>query len=347
MGKNDVSARIFQRIVRRLGALVYLVVLSAIASGSRRPILVVATPFGNLGNRLFLHANLIAFAIENHSMIVNPAFHPWRRVFTGTAQGPLACYPPSPLPSLASDIIETMALDLSSVAFAIASACSSFWKLGAIEVDGFDQINLDCPQFAQWAKSKRVILLRGYNFIANQSMASHVADIRPYFRQVISNDASAQSPVHRLRAHCDLVIGVVIRLGGFDKWLGGRYYFPVPTYLAWIRQASQLWPDKRVGIFVCCDRDLDLSQLTDLEIEFRPQHALENRAALLCCDFIMAPPSSFAGWAAFIAGIPLQLLHSSDQMIREDLFLPIHNHTDLIDSSYPAATDITQTLLQP
>jgi len=243
MNEISLSAATLQRVFRRLGAIVYLVVLSAIASGSRRPILVVASPFGNLGNRLFLHANLIAFAMGNHAMVINPAFHPWRRVFSGTSQGPLACYPASTLPSLASDVIETIALELSSVAFAIAESCRPCLKLEALEANGFDQINLDCPQFAQWAKSKRVILLRGYNFVANRSMASHAADIRPYFRQVVSNDATARSPVDRLRTHCDLVVGVVIRLGGFDQWLGGRYYFPVPTYLNWIRQVNSLWPN--------------------------------------------------------------------------------------------------------
>jgi hypothetical protein len=346
MGSLHFTAVIVQRVLRRLGATIFLIALSLYAVIKRRPILVVASPFGNLGNRLFLHANLIAFAIKNPAIVVNPAFHPWRRVFAGTSLGPLACYPPSSLPSVSGDAFELAVLDLAVIATFLASSTGPRSKWAALQVDGFEDFDLDSPEFARWARSKWVILLRGYNFIADQSMASSADTMRPYFRQIVGNDASAVSPVHRLRRNCDIVVGVVIRLSGFDRWLGGKYYFPVATYMTWIRQASLLWPDARVGFFICSDSEIDLSPIDDLPFEFRSQNDLENRAALACCDRIMAPPSSFAGWAAFIANIPYQLLHSPDQVIEQKLFVPIHNHIDLRDASFPAAVDVTHSLLQ-
>ncbi|MFM7269010.1 MAG: hypothetical protein ACKOZT_10570 [Cyanobium sp.] len=323
----------------------FLVVLTTASLCLRRRIYVIVSPYGNLGNRLFLFANLIAHSIATGSITINAGFGVWRGFFAQSRCGPLPCFPALPLPHVADERVGNLIRHLANVAFFIALSprFADWW--GAIETEHDDTVYLDSEPLAIWSKGKRVILLRGYNFLATQSMPRFADQIRPYFQQIIAPHSDALAPIQRLRSRCDRVIGVVIRQSGFDQWLGGRYFFTIATYSRWIREAAILWPGDRVGFFICCDVCVDLGHLSDLTYEFRAQHDLENRAALAHCDAILAPTSSYAAWAAYMARIPAQLLVDTDQSITIAGFKPVLNHPDFAPDDYPRL-DITPTLLR-
>ena len=333
----------FARILLRLVAYVLLIILTLIAMLSRRHFIIIVSPFGNLGNRLFLFGNVIAFARQNRAIVINPAFHPWRHVFAGTRRGALPIYPPLGLGYFSNNLIEQSVQQLAWVGASIAKSPISLNGWDSISIDGMERVDLDNPDFVAWFQTKYVLLIGGYQYISESSMRRHADTVRKYFNQISGNDASAIAPVIRLREHCDLVIAVVIRHGGFDKWMGGKYFFDIATYLRWINQLIQLFADQRVGFFICCDAELNLSALEHVRHEFRSRSDLENRAALSICDMIISPPSSYAGWAAFMGNIPLQLLHSRDQILSRDGFVKIHNHMDLRDDLFPP--DISKTAM--
>ncbi|MEH2248585.1 hypothetical protein [Nostoc sp.] len=58
--------------------------------------LVISAKSGQLGNRLFLFANFMAFAIENNFTVFNPAFEEYADFFSSTAKDFLCCYPSTP-----------------------------------------------------------------------------------------------------------------------------------------------------------------------------------------------------------------------------------------------------------
>jgi hypothetical protein len=72
------------RVTTRAAAYILLFALSIVSVVSGKTMFIIASPFGNLGNRLFLYANVIGFAIEHKAIVVNPASHPWRAIFKGT-----------------------------------------------------------------------------------------------------------------------------------------------------------------------------------------------------------------------------------------------------------------------
>ncbi|MFM7640805.1 MAG: hypothetical protein ACKO45_04560 [Cyanobium sp.] len=335
------------RLLRRAAGFLFMASLSIVAVVLRRRVVIIVTPFGNLGNRLFLYANIIAFAIEQKAIVINPAFHPWRAVFAGTRAGGVACYPPPNLPYLPGNWLETSLQHLAWVGLSIASSSHSPSQWGAISIDGIERLELDQSNFVEWANNKHVILLSGWLMISSVSMERHADKIRAYFKQILGNTPEALAPVNRLRQSCDLVIGVVIRHGGFDQWMGGKYYFETATYIEWIKQTARLYPHQRVGFFVCSDEELNLENLNDICYEFRGRSDLENRAALSQCDMILSPPSSFAGWAAFMGNSPFQLLHSPSQTISRQGFIRIRNHMDMRDASYPPDLDLTDSLIAP
>ena len=56
--------------------------------------LIISAKSGQLGNRLLLFANFIAFAIEHNLTVLNPAFEEYAEYFVDTASDFLCCYPP-------------------------------------------------------------------------------------------------------------------------------------------------------------------------------------------------------------------------------------------------------------
>lgn len=333
----------FARILLRLVAYVLLIILTLIAILARRHFIIIVSPFGNLGNRLFLFGNVIAFARQNRAIVINPAFHPWRHVFAGTRRGALPVYPPLGLGYFSNNLIEQGVQQLAWVGASIAKSPLSLNSWDSISIDGMERVDLDNPDFVAWFQTKYVLLINGYQYISESSIRRHADTIRQYFKQISANDATAIAPVMRLREHCDLVIAVVVRHGGFDKWMGGKYFFDIPTYSRWINQLIQLFAHQQIGFFICCDSEIDVSALQHIRHEFRAGNDLENRAALYICDMIISPPSTYAGWAAFMGNIPLQLLHSRDQILSRDGFVKIHNHIDLRDDLFPP--DISKTAM--
>jgi len=109
-----------------------------------------------------------------------------------------------------------------------------------------ERVDLDNPDFVAWFQ-KSVVVNSNYQYMSESSMRRHADIIRQYIRQISGNDASAIAPVLRLRQHSDLVIGVVVRHGGFDQWMGGKYFFDIKTYAPWINQLVQLFLHHRVG----------------------------------------------------------------------------------------------------
>jgi hypothetical protein len=327
-------------------AYAFLLVLTLIAFLSRQRFVVNVSPFGNLGNRLFLFANVIAFARQNRAIVINPAFYPWRYVFAGTRPGLLPVYPPPPLSYCSSNLIEQVVQQLAWVSASIAKSPRSLSSWASISINGLEHVDLDNPDFVAWFQKKTVLLISGYQYISESSMRRHADTIRNYFQQISGNDAAATAPVVRLRQDCDLVIGVVIRHGGFDNWMGGKYFFDIATYARWINQLVEMFSPERIGFFVCSDAHLDLSILQNVRYEFRSQSDLENRAALSVCDMIISPPSSYAGWAAFMGNIPFQLLHYPLQNLSREGFVMVHNHMDLRDDGFPPDISRTATVIE-
>ena len=56
--------------------------------------LIISAKSGQLGNRLLLFANFIAWATEHNLTVLNPAFDEYAEFFVGTAGDFLCCYPP-------------------------------------------------------------------------------------------------------------------------------------------------------------------------------------------------------------------------------------------------------------
>ena len=69
--------------------------------------LIISAKSGQLGNRLLLFANFIAWAIEHNLTVLNPAFDEYAEFFVGTAGDFLCCYPPPYFTAAGNNFVKT------------------------------------------------------------------------------------------------------------------------------------------------------------------------------------------------------------------------------------------------
>ena len=122
-----------------------------------------------------------------------------------------------------------------------------------------------------------------------------------------------------------MLVGVLIRQQDYRVWVGGRYFFPSPQYRDWMVQAAKVFgPD--CCLVVATDEHQSPDLLHGLDAAWctgamaQKGHFVESMAELSLCDVIVSPPSTFAGWAAFLGRVPqLPLTRAGQILRREDL----------------------------
>lgn len=113
--------------------------------------------------------------------------------------------------------------------------------------------------------------------------------------------------VEQYREDADYLIGIHIRRGDYKEWRGGKYYFDDAAYYA----ASQAIQDvlqlrsKKVKYVICSNEEINLDHY-DGKYERYVGDSMEHDMYMLSlCDCIVAPQSTFSGWASFLGRVPV------------------------------------------
>ena len=349
------KCKIFRTIIIVLACIVLLMPISIVlliywfyAIIFDKRVLVISSPTGNLGNRLFLFSNFIGFAAENNFEVHNPAFYKYATCFESTYNHFLCKYP-SRRASMPKNnrVLGNVFLKLVYCASAVVQILPNNSLFHTIVLKNNDQrLNLDSASVLQMLCGKRIVFFRGWLFIDQTNIAKHAAKIRKYFIPQKKFKETIDSPIECLKISCDLVFGIVVRQGDYKRWFDGKYFFSIDTYVQMMRQLKNLFPEKKVGFFICSDAELDTQIFSGFQFVFRSKHDLENRYTLAQCDYILSAPSTYGGWAAFYGHVPLCILSSARQIISLAYFRIVNNHTDLRDPGFPPDTDITDILIR-
>jgi hypothetical protein len=127
--------------------------------------IIIARKFGQLGNRLFLFANFIAYAEAHNIRIVNPSFYEYAEHFQTTKDDLFCRYPPKSSilkgNRIAGAILYILIffLTIIMVKIKIQSRVISF-----IHIDDDEFYNLSNENFIGLAKNKRFLLVQGWQF---------------------------------------------------------------------------------------------------------------------------------------------------------------------------------------
>jgi len=268
---------------------------------------------GRLANRLVLFANFAAFAWENGHRIVNFAFHSYARDFTATA-GDIYCqFPPATRRSLA-DLIPGVAplLRGTRLPYRLIHAAGRLnekfpnrFAVTLREIPGLPITPLESGEVARRIAPARTIFVQGWNFRAPGCVRRHAPRLRAFFAPAPAHAESSRRAVAALRSRAEVVVGVHIRRSDYRTWKGGRNFFSIERYAAWMRQLAAQFPGVRTAFLICSDEPRQAAEFPGLTVGFGPGVPVGDLYALAACDYVFGPISTFSQWASFQGNIPL------------------------------------------
>ena len=283
--------------------------------------------YGRLGNRLFFFSHVISWAKERNAIVYYPAFYPYSSWFEGTESDYLIRYPRkkrwalgngSSLNRLASECLLRISLRLGQRTDALLV------RSVILEEGGFDVCS---NAFEKILSGHGILFVRGFIFTSKKDflIERHRPALNQYFRAPPHYEKGIQIPFVKLKGHCDVVVGVVIRHGDYREYRNGEYYYSLPIFQRVLKELTEHLSPVRPGFFIASDEDQEVSAFENFPYYFRQGHPVENINALGRCDYLIGSPSTFMTWPAFFGNIPCFQLFPED--LSEDR-IPFSFETD-------------------
>ncbi|XWK87027.1 MAG: alpha-1,2-fucosyltransferase [Phormidium sp.] len=274
--------------------------------------LVISAKSGQLGNRLLLFANCIAFAIENKIKVLNPAFEEYAEFFQSTSHDLFCAYPPLSLP-----------ININKF------ARNKYYQFNRrlAESGIFKTVNLTREKPFNWSDSKLTAelkasaiafmqgwLLRDGWFVKDTALLQkHSTAIRKYFTPLEKYRLNVAKLISSIRNQVDILVGVHIRHGDYATHQNGKYFYSIEQYVKVMKSVEQLFPNQKVGFLICTNGESDAKLFKGLNYFFANNQIIEDMYSLAECDYIVGPPSSYTMWASFYGDRPLYKIRDVNQ----------------------------------
>jgi hypothetical protein len=291
---------------------------------------VIALRCGRLANRLVLFANFIALAEEEGHQVTNVTFHSYAHLFQSTRHNIYCQYPVPDRRSL-FDVLPGASRTLRALrVFPLAARLASRLNerlpmfgdavVTLRETPQRETLSLTSLAFAERVAPAQRVYVYGWRFRVPELLLKHAAVVRDYFRPIEPIASAARECIARLRSACDVVVGVHIRGGDYRQWQGGRFFFSLERYAAWMHELREQFPERRVGYLVCSNEPCSASDFPDLHVVCGPGEPVPDLYALAECDYVLGPYSTFSQWSSFYGNKPLFHLRSSTDRPTLDQF---------------------------
>jgi Glycosyl transferase family 11 len=291
---------------------------------------ILSEKIGRLGNRLFLASHVLACAIENKHTFINLAFYDYANFFKGTNQD-IFCRYPIQRAFLKDNKIAGKILYYTSYLFSsVLSVLSRFGLqpkyLRTIKASSSlnEALNLDVnPLLSNPSNSAQIVFFQGWLLRGNNCLKKHGDKVREYFTPIDVYQSSIETLISNLKEGCDVLIGVSVRHGDYRKFADGKYFYPIETYVEFLKQIEVLFGNKSVKFFICSDekQDIKVFEAAGLDSYFSNGHFVENLYSLAACDYNVSPPSTYGMWASFYGKTPLCVVDDPDKIISIDSFV--------------------------
>ena len=285
--------------------------------------IIIARSYGQLGNRLFLYAHMIAAARAHGVALANPCFADYAHLFPATADD-LWCRYPRVTPAGATPSLRKRRAVAKSI-YALGRCLDALpinrGPLATIRLRGDDSCDLASDSFASLANNSRHLLTLGWLFRSESLLAQHADAVRDHFHISSQHNDHVRQAISTLRQRADFVVGVHIRHGDYATFMGGKYFFTTQQYAAAMHSIAEQLPNQRVAFLVCSNSPLDRHDFGELDVQFGPGHIIEDMYCFAETDLLIGPPSTYTGWASFFGKVPLVAMQQADTPI--DLSQPI------------------------
>ncbi|MBD2778430.1 alpha-1,2-fucosyltransferase [Iningainema tapete] len=276
--------------------------------------LVISAKSGQLGNRLLLFANFIAFALENKLTVLNPAFEEYAEYFQSTARDVLCCYPIPPISIRSSKLLRKYYYNLNRY-------LAQSGRFNTIELKRDKPFNWSNSNIVEQLKPGTINFFQGWLFrdgwFADETpnLRKHSQAIRSYFQPLNQYQENVAKLISSIRRETDVLIGVHIRHGDYQQHQNGRYFYQIEQYVKVMESAQALFPSKKVTFLICSNAKQEPQQFQHLSYVFANNHIIEDMYSLAECDYIIGPPSSYTMWASFYGERPLYMIRDVNKTL--------------------------------
>lgn len=276
--------------------------------------LIISAKSGQLGNRLLLFANFIAWAIEHNLTVLNPAFEEYAEFFVGTAGDFLCCYPPPYFTAAGNKFVRSKYYNFikyfSHKKIFKTQEITRKQPFSWLKYQDIEQIKHGSIVFFQgW-------LFRDGWFVEDVPYLHKYADpIRAYFAPLERYRINVYRLILNLKNNSDLLVGIHIRQGDYAQHQKGRYFYTTQQYLEVMNSVVRLFDGKIIKFLICSNVPQNPSLLESFNCGFGSSHLIEDMYALAECDYVVGPPSSYTMWASFYGDKPLYMIRDVNKTI--------------------------------
>ena len=261
--------------------------------------IIIGKKYGQLGNRLFLYAHLIAAAEEYGVKLMNPAFAEYAERFPRT-RSDLWCHYPELEASAGSPhagspsrwkrnlVSKTVELSGRGVHY----LGGEIRGLKVIRLRTGEQCDLASDSFASQVLSQDV-LLQGWLFRSEHLLNKHAEKVKSHLAIDFSLQEKIQSRLWKLREQADLIVGIHIRQGDYATYLGGKYYYPTSQYSQWMRQIADHYSPSRVAFLVCGNGEFSVEDFQGLNVSCEKRDVMDDLYSLPQGGFVSGSTQYF------------------------------------------------------
>ena len=276
---------------------------------------------GQLANRIYAFSHFIVNSIEHDYQLFNPEFDEYIPYFEATSKNYFDGLPISVtlFNNYFADRIFSILFRLwADITYKIFTRCPFYilYRLFKTYDKKNINFNLNNPVFVQEAKLKRVIA-EGWVFRDHRNFIKYADTLRRFFAPVEKYRVMVDELMSATKKEADVIIGVHIRRGDYNRYNGGIWFFTDDVYADKMKQVQQqmMKKGKTCAFLICSNEEIIASNFPNLLKVFTgKRHFIVDLYSLAQCDGIIGAPSTFSQWASFYGKVPLSfILHKDDK----------------------------------
>lgn len=267
---------------------------------NKKKFIIVSDQYGRLGNRLYLFAQLIAFAKKENFELFLPGFFDYIKYFEHFEY--LASYGNN-----YTGIPNFIPQELLFYCFNSLTKIFSLIPCDKIQVFSFFKESDGNPRIKIMQSEAKCIFFNGFIFLDYiLDFDSTQNEIQSVFKPHNRYTREINRPfLNFKKTDNSLIWGVLIRQTDYRDWNNGKYFFETHIYVRYMKHISNFFKDKDIYFFIASDEVQDQSQFSEFDFFLRVGYPLENMYSLSKCDILMGPPSSYIAWSSIYSNLPL------------------------------------------
>jgi hypothetical protein len=275
--------------------------------------LIITGKYGELSNRLFTFANVIAFAVENELSVINPAFEEYACWFRSMQKNILCRYPAKEAIAKSGGKSGHLLYRMFNYLIRLYAKVKLF---PSVRLGWQGHFAFEAPENAELIDKMRMAplsFLDGFYFQDSGNFIKHSEAIREFFRPSPVIEEKVSQFISEERKHGSILVGVHIRQGDYMTHSRGLMYYSTQEYIAVMRKIVSLFIGHSVKLIICSNERQESETFREFTFQFGPGHFIEDLYVLAKCDYIVGAPSTFTQWASFYGRVPKYMINYKNE----------------------------------